>query len=120
MALLTNDHSSVASAPALRLRLVPTHAHRTILDGCWWPSSADPAAELPGLVVALERVYGPVTRVLLSAAGWSRRPHHVEVDGRIVTLGYFSDQPATMLTANCGADSVALQVVPAATASEEN
>jgi Family of unknown function (DUF5994) len=120
MALLTNDQSITTSTSPPRLRLVPTHSHRTILDGCWWPSSADPVAELPGLVLALERVYGPVTRVLLSAAGWSRRPHHVEVDGRVVTLGYFSDQPATMLTANCGGDSVALQVVPAPTRGDES
>ena len=69
---------------------------------------------------ALEHVHGPVTRMLLSAAGWSRRPHHVDVDGRLVTLGYFSDQPASLLTASCGGgDSVALQIVPASADREE-
>ena len=42
----------------------------------------------------------PAVRLLLSAAGWSRRPHHIEVNGRTVTLGYFSDQPASILTAS--------------------
>jgi hypothetical protein len=112
----TDDRSTMPAEPPLRLRLVPTPSHRTILDGCWWPSSGDPVAELPGLVKALERAHGPITRMLLSAAGWSRRPHHVDVDGRQVSLGYFSDQPATLLTASCGGgDSVALQIVPAAT-----
>jgi hypothetical protein len=98
-----------------RLRLEPTRSRRTVLDGCWWPASTDPAAELPGLVLAIDDLHGPVTRLLLSAAGWSRRPHGVDVGGRVVSLGYFSDQPASLLTASCAdGDSVALMVVPPA------
>jgi hypothetical protein len=123
MALLTNDHltvPAVAPSAAVRLRLEPTRwSHRMMLDGCWWPNSADPVAELPDLVSALDKLHGPITRMLLSAAGWSRRPHGVDVAGRMVSLGYFSDQPVTLLTASCaGGDSISLQVVPSATPRE--
>ena len=100
-------------AEAPHLRLEPTRSRNTFLDGCWWPGSTDPVAELPGLVLALDNLHGPVLRLLLSAAGWSRRPHGVDVAGRVVKLGYFSDQPASLLTASCSdGDSVALMGVP--------
>jgi hypothetical protein len=38
-----------APPAALRLRLQPDRSGRGPLDGGWWPRSADPAAELPGL-----------------------------------------------------------------------
>jgi hypothetical protein len=88
------------SRDLLRLRLAPTALGTVMLDGCWWPASADPPAELPGLVSALDRDRSPVVRLLLSAAGWSRRPHSIEVAGRTVTLGYFSDRPTRLLTAS--------------------
>src|SRR6266702_4835624 len=37
-----------------RLRLQPDRPTYTLLDGGWWPRSADPAAELPGLILALD------------------------------------------------------------------
>jgi hypothetical protein len=96
------------------VRLGPVRWHDTMLDGCWWPQSSDPAAELPGLVAALDGVGRPVVRLLLSAAGWVPRPHQVVVAGREVTLGYFSDQPPTMLIAICAdGGTVALLVAPA-------
>ena len=88
------------SRDLLRLRLAPTALGGVMLDGCWWPASADPLAELPELVTALDRDRAPVVRLLLSAAGWSRRPHSIEVAGRTVTLGYFSDRPTRLLTAS--------------------
>ena len=112
MSPLTNAHAqSQPSAP--RLRLDPARSQRSQLDGCWWQASADPVRELSGLVQAVADARGPVTRLLLSAAGWSRRPHTVDVAGAVVSLGYFSDQPATLLTANLAdGGRVALQVVP--------
>jgi hypothetical protein len=111
MASLTNAHPP--SAPPTRLRLDPERVHHTQLDGCWWPCSADPSVELPGLVRAVEKSRGPVIRLQLSAAGWSRRPHGLDLAGRAVTLGYFSDQPATLLTAALAdGGCVNLQVVP--------
>ncbi|MGW3774477.1 DUF5994 family protein, partial [Actinomadura verrucosospora] len=43
---------SPPSTPRLRLRpAAPPGSVRTALDGAWWPRSADPVAELPGLVL---------------------------------------------------------------------
>ena len=43
---------SALSVP--RLRLVPVPSRRTLLGGGWWPRSADPVAELPGLIRAID------------------------------------------------------------------
>jgi hypothetical protein len=115
MAPLSNARSTLPAAAPTRVRLAPTRSRRMILDGCWWPASTDPVAELPALIRALDKRFGPVTRVLLSAAGWSRRPHRVEVAGRLVSLGYFADQPATLLTAICpDGDRISIQIIPPA------
>ena len=116
MAPPTSDlPASALPAKAPHLRLEPTRSRHTFLDGCWWPGSTDPVVELPGLVLALDDLHGPVTRLLLSAAGWSRRPHGVDVAGRVVKLGYFSDQPANLLTASYSdGDSVDLLIMQTA------
>lgn len=112
MTLQTEHHPAWAGPP--RVRLEPIPHHHMILDGGWWPHSRDPGVELPGLVPALDGIRGPVVRLLLSAAGWTRRPHHVVVADRTVSIGYFSDKPPTMLTAICADGGVlTLLVVPA-------
>jgi len=101
------------SSAAPRLWLESARTPRPVVHGCWWPRSADPAAELPGLVLALDALGGPIVRMRLSAAGWSRRPHLVEVAGREVSVGYFSGQSTGLLTATCaGGGSLAVRVVP--------
>jgi hypothetical protein len=90
MALLT-DHAHV--------QLEPVRFGHTTLDGTWFPHSTDPMAELPGLVAALERAGGPLTRLLLSVVGWTRRPHEIVLGDRTVSLGYFCDRPPALLTA---------------------
>ena len=52
----------------------PTGSRRTLLDGGWWPRSTDPVAELPGLVLAIDKLRGPVTRLVLNAGGWDSHP----------------------------------------------
>lgn len=95
-----------------RLRLEPTGSRRFLLDGGWWPRSTDPVAELPGLVLAIDALRGPVTRLLLSAAGWDSRPRRLQVADRVLRLGYFASQPASLLTALCGnGDRVDLLIV---------
>jgi hypothetical protein len=94
-----------------------TGARRTLLDGAWWPRSTDPVAELPGLVLALDKVHGPVTRLVLDATGWDPHPRRLGIAGRVLRLGYFTSQPANLLTAICGNDRIDLLVVPADTAS---
>jgi hypothetical protein len=109
MTKLTDEH---AGTP--RVRLEPTRHHHMTLDGCWWPRSETPEAELAGLVPVLNGVHGPVVRLLLSATGWRRRPHHITVADRAVSLGYFADRSPTMLTAICADGRLVTLLVAAA------
>ena len=100
-----------------RLRLQPGLPARTLLDGGWWPRSADPAAELPGLILAIDERHGLITRVMLGRAGWDdSRPRRLRVDGpagsRVVRLGWFQTMPAGLLTAIARAGRTDLLTVP--------
>jgi hypothetical protein len=54
-----------------------------------------------------------VTRLLLSAAGWTTRPHQVIAAGRTVSVGYLAGQPSSMLTVFCAdGGSFLLRVAP--------
>jgi Family of unknown function (DUF5994) len=94
-----------------RLRLGPVPSRRTLLGGGWWPRSADPVAELPGLIRAIDR-RGRVTRLMLGPAGWDSQPRWLGGAGRAVPLDWFPGQPAGVLTAFCDGDRVDLLVVP--------
>ncbi|MBW6439317.1 hypothetical protein KZ829_36900 [Actinoplanes hulinensis] len=93
--------ASVTPPSVPRLRLEPTGSRRTLLDGAWWPRSTDPIAELPGLVLAIDKIRGPVTRLVLAAGGWDNHPRRLSVHGRVLRLGYFTSQPLSLLTAIC-------------------
>jgi hypothetical protein len=88
--------------PAMpRLLLQQDDAGPAPLDGGWWPRSADAATELPGLILALDKLHGRVTRVMLGTAGWNAsRPGRLRVGGtgRVVRLGWFASMPAGLLT----------------------
>jgi Family of unknown function (DUF5994) len=108
---------SPASPPGPRLRLQPDLSARTLLDGGWWPRSADPAAELPGLILAIDDRHGPVTQIMLGSAGWhASRPGRLRVDGpagsRTVRLGWYETMPAGLLTATARAGRTDLLTVP--------
>lgn len=47
--------TATSPAPPSRLRLRSGLPGRSLLDGGWWPRSADPAAELPGLILAIDQ-----------------------------------------------------------------
>jgi hypothetical protein len=113
-------------APARpRLRLQPDQSVPTLLDGGWWPRSDDPAAELPGLILALDKRHGRITRVLLGTAGWdASRPHRLRVDGpagsRVVRLGWFATMPAGLLTAiSAGEERTDLVTIPPPTSEQD-
>ncbi|MEH1100151.1 DUF5994 family protein [Micromonospora sp. CPCC 205561] len=114
---MTRSPDALAPPPTTpRLRIDPTRAARTLLDGGWWPRSTDPLAELPGLVLAIDLLHGPVVRLILRADTWDGSPRRLSVAGRTVWLGYFTSQPATLLTAICrNDDRVDLLVVPPGT-----
>lgn len=102
----TARDAAISPAPPTRPRLLlqPDHCGPALLDGGWWPRSADPAAELPGLILNLDERHGRITRVMLGTAGWdASRPRRLQVDGpagsRVVRLGWFATMPAGLLTA---------------------
>ncbi len=100
-----------------RLRLQPGLTGHTLLDGGWWPRSSDPAAELPGLILALDQRHGPVTAIMLGRAGWdASRPRRLRVDApagtRTVRLGWFETMPAGLLTATARKGRTDLLTIP--------
>jgi Family of unknown function (DUF5994) len=120
-AIANNRVTIVSPAPpsSPRLRMQPAGARRTLLDGGWWPRSTDPVAELPGLVLAIDELRGPVTRLILAAEGWDSHPRRLGVADRVLRLGYFNSQPISLLTALCAnGDRVDLLVIPPRTADD--
>ena len=82
-----------------RLSLEPTASLETILDGAWWPRTADAVAELPGLIDALTSRHGTITHVLLNSADWAEpHPRDIHAGGRTVRLGWYTSQPTGLLT----------------------
>lgn len=105
----------VSALPSPRLTLEPTASRTTLLDGGWWPQSSDAGVELPSLIATLDSRRGPVSHVLLNGAEWDL-PHQrqITVNGRTVRLGWYTSQPAGLLTLICdfGRDRFDLLVVP--------
>jgi hypothetical protein len=103
--------TSLSSPPEPRLLLGPARSPGTLFDGGWWPRSADPVAELPGLVLALQGHrppgdHGPIVHILLRTSDWDSRPRRLRVEGvegltdtRVVRLSWFDTLPAGLLTA---------------------
>ncbi|MFC5747546.1 DUF5994 family protein [Actinomadura rugatobispora] len=118
------------STPRLCLRPPPpSGSPQTLLDGGWWPRSADPAAELPGLALALQAHgppddHRPITHIMLRASDWDSHPRKLRVDGsdgaRMVRLSWFDTLPAGLLTAiYADGRRVDLLTVPALTGHAE-
>ncbi|MEU4482895.1 DUF5994 family protein [Micromonospora sp. NPDC023966] len=71
-----------------------------------------PPSEHPGLVLAIDPLHGPV-RLLLKPEIWDGNPPCPTIGGRVLRLGYFTGQPASLLTAIClREDRVDLLAVP--------
>lgn len=101
MTSLSPQLESPASSESPRVRFEPARFHGALLDGSWWPSSIELDAELRTLVPVLDHVRGPVTRLLLSAAGWATRPYQIIMGGRTVTIGYLAGHSPSMMTVLC-------------------
>jgi Family of unknown function (DUF5994) len=109
MPATTERRTAISLTPSSRPRLClqPDRSARMLLDGGWWPRSADPAAELPGLILALDERHGPfnpITRIMVGMAGWDpSRPRRLQVGGpagrRAVRIGWFATMPAGLLIA---------------------
>lgn len=99
---------------ALRLMLNPVLDRRTSVDGMWWPYSRDLAAELPGLIAAVDRLAGrPTLRVGVHFDGWDDIPRRVPARGRQIRVGWFRHGDPRLITlsfVNC--DPIILLVIP--------
>ncbi|MFG1848277.1 DUF5994 family protein [Micromonospora carbonacea] len=104
-----------APAPsAPRLVLAPTR-DRAVLDGGWWPRSWDPAAELPGLVLALSERHGRIRHLMLNLRTWEGRIRRLTVGPDVVRIGWFDTLDPALSVATTGRDiQVDLLVVPPA------
>ncbi|MFI7602424.1 DUF5994 family protein [Actinoplanes sp. NPDC049681] len=113
MASLITQSAPPAPTGRPRARLASVRLHYTLLDGTWRPSATDLSAELRVLVPVLEQVRGPVTRLLLGAANWAIRPHHLFTAGRVITVGYVAGRSPAMITVICAdGGTFTLRVAP--------
>ncbi|MFI1446137.1 DUF5994 family protein [Streptomyces virginiae] len=87
----TAPRDLAAELPA-RLSLTPKTTLAGQLDGAWWPRSRDLEAELPALAAALDETWGRVTRVTVNPSRWPVVPRTVAVDGRVLHVGWFTEQ----------------------------
>jgi Family of unknown function (DUF5994) len=102
MTATTTDRATIVppSPPSIpRVCLVPVRAGQAVLDGGWWPRSADPVAELPGLVLALGERYGPIRQIMLNRTVWDSHPGRLAVGSRVVRLGWFASVDAALVIA---------------------
>jgi hypothetical protein len=117
MTAITTDRTAIVppSPPSTpRVCLVPVRAGQAVLDGGWWPRSADPVAELPGLVLALDERYGPIRQIMLNRTAWDSHPGRLAVGSRVVRLGWFASVDAALVIATTehGAQLDLLVVAP--------
>ncbi|MEQ4722612.1 DUF5994 family protein [Nonomuraea sp. B19D2] len=103
---------------ALRLSLHPVLDRRAVVDGAWWPYSRDAAAELPGLIAAVDRLLDRVTlRIGLHRDAWQSIPHRIPARGRQVRIGWFRHTDPRLITLIFAAgEPVVLLVIPPGTA----
>src|SRR6266498_1649310 len=97
----------------VRLRVKPNTASRGHVDGAWWPRSRRPAAEFPGLILAMSSWVGPVRRVAYRLDDWNPTASELTVEGWPVTLAGLSTlQENTVVVAGTDQRRMALLVVP--------
>ncbi|MCX4529951.1 MULTISPECIES: DUF5994 family protein [unclassified Streptomyces] len=87
----TAPRDLAAELPA-RLSLTPKTNLAGLLDGAWWPRSRDLASELPALAAALDEPWGRITRVSVNPSRWPAVPHTVPMAGRMLHVGWFTEQ----------------------------
>lgn len=84
--------------------------------GAWWPRSRDATVELSELVPLIEQqLGGSVTRVSLNIDAWNpaHQPRRLEVNGRVLRLGWFHTlDSATVTVARGSGARITLHVVP--------
>ncbi len=81
-----------APARPARLSLTLNSMLAGQLDGAWWPRSRDLETELPALAAALDEPWGRITRVSLNPSRWPVIPRTVPMAGRMLHVGWFTEQ----------------------------
>ena len=115
MLTMTQGDPVVPSSPPTGTRLVraPARVGRAVLDGGWWPRSWDPAAEIPGLVLALGDRYGSIRNLMLNSDVWDGRMRRLAVDSRVIRIGWYASlDPALAIATTDRGDQLDLLVVP--------
>jgi hypothetical protein len=104
---------STGAPVAARLELRRDGPVRAVLDGAWWPRSREPVVELSNLVTALDARNTVVRHVMLNTGAWDSHPYRIQIEGRVVRLGWFATLDASLLIADTDNDRrVDLLVVP--------
>ncbi|WP_250564518.1 DUF5994 family protein [Sphaerisporangium fuscum] len=103
---------------ALRLSLHPVLDRRAVVDGAWWPYSRDAAAELPGLIAAVDQRLGRTTlRIGLYRDAWRHIPRRIAARGRQVRVGWFRyTDPHVITLIFAAGEPVVLLIIPPGTA----
>ncbi|MEV0974517.1 DUF5994 family protein [Microtetraspora glauca] len=105
----------------VRLNLDSVPDSRRTVDGMWWPSSRDAAAELPRLIAAVDQRLGGVTvRVDLNPDVWDDIPRDFPARGRLVEVNDSRDIDSHLVgltTTSAGHTSLLLMAPGAVNAS---
>jgi hypothetical protein len=110
-----SELSAEAAVPRreVRLRMRANTASRGHVDGAWWPRSTDPAAEFPGLVLAMSSWVGPVNRVAYHLDDWTGTERELTVEGWSVALvGDHALEAHTVVVTGPDQRQMSLLVVP--------
>ncbi|MEV4094194.1 DUF5994 family protein [Streptosporangium saharense] len=93
---------------------------RAVVDGAWWPRSRDAAAELPGLIAAVDQRLGLTTlRIGVHQDAWRHIPNRIPVRNRQVRVGWFRHtDPRVITLVFAYAEPVVLLVIPPDTAAD--
>jgi len=93
--------------------LTSAPAGRGVLNGGWWPRSWDPAAELPGLIRALDERYGTIRSLMLNNAAWHSHFRRMTVGYHVLRVGWFTTLDAALMIATTDqGEQLELLVVP--------
>ncbi|GAA5068218.1 hypothetical protein HNP84_008338 [Thermocatellispora tengchongensis] len=83
----------------VRLSLDAVRGRRAGVDGAWWPYSRDAAAELPGLIAAVDQRLGRTTlRVEVRMESWENVPRQIPARGRRIRVGRFHGSDPRLIT----------------------
>ena len=100
----------------LRLTLTPAGPWSR-LNGAWWPRSGDLSAELPSLIIELDRSWGRITRAAVHGPAWSGLHHDQPTGSHCIHVSWYdtAQDPHAISLYSYRIGSWELLVVPPAT-----